>query len=134
MTTSSDSSGRPGTETGTATRGASNSASPRSSADHFQFALADAGDPPDPRTHAWRDDLADVALAGQVISPHYAAPVARQLTKSTLLRVAPDGDAETIGELVEGAPFALLDSRGNWAWGYGGTDRLVGYVPVDVLA
>ncbi|MBW0144783.1 SH3 domain-containing protein [Sphingomicrobium clamense] len=101
---------------------------------HFQFALADAGDPPDPQTHAWREDLADVALAGKVISPHYAAPVARTLSKASPLTKEADASAEVICQLGEGATFALLDSRGDWAWGYGGEDRLVGYVPVSVLA
>lgn len=101
---------------------------------HFQFALVDAGDPPDPRTHAWREDLADVALAGQVISPHYAAPVARSLKGASPLVAAPRADADVVAHLETGAPFALLDSRGDWAWGYGGEDRLVGYVPVAALA
>ena len=118
--------------TGPSTGTANTRTSDRPANAHFQFALADAGDPPDPRTHAWREDLADVALAGQVISPHYAAPVARTLKKACALRDLPDG--ELIAELEAGAPFALLDSRGDWAWGYGGEDQLVGYVPVDVLA
>ena len=101
---------------------------------HFQFALADAGDPPDPRTHAWREDLADVALAGIVISPHYAAPVARKLGKASPLTSDADAGADILCQLGEGAAFALLDCRGDWAWGYGGEDRLVGYVPVSVLA
>lgn len=73
-----------------------------------------------------------MSLAGQVISPHYAAPVARALKKSSALLDNPEGEA--IADLGAGAPFALLDSRGDWAWGYGGEQRLVGYVPVAVLA
>lgn len=118
--------------TGPSSAAANPLSSDKAATAHFQFALADAGDPPDPRTNAWREDLADVALAGQVISPHYAAPVARSLKKASALLDIPDG--EQIASLDAGAPFALLDSRGEWAWGYGGDDRLVGYVPVAVLA
>ena len=31
----------------------------------------------DPRVHAWRKDIADVALAGQLFAPHYAQPLIR---------------------------------------------------------
>src|SRR4051794_11230270 len=31
----------------------------------------------DPAIHAYRNDLADVALAGQLFAPHYARPVRR---------------------------------------------------------
>ena len=27
----------------------------------------------------------------------------------------------------------MLDDSLGWAWGYGGTERLVGYVPSDLL-
>lgn len=97
------------------------------------FPLVGTSARPDPRTHAWREDLADVALAGTVIASHYAAPVARVVAHETAARVSPDPDADIVVTLTEGAPFALLDSRGSWAWGYAGEERLVGYVPVDGL-
>src|ERR1700754_5010274 len=31
----------------------------------------------DPRIHAYRDDIADIGLAGQVLAPHYARPLVR---------------------------------------------------------
>ena len=45
--------------------------------------------PPDPLTHAYRKDLADTALAGQVIASHYAEPLVRHLIAgASLLRRA----------------------------------------------
>jgi hypothetical protein len=45
----------------------------------------------------------------------------------------PDDESETLGELKPGDPFDLLDDSRGWAWGYGGTDRLVGYVRSECL-
>ena len=88
---------------------------------------------PDPARFAYRKDLADVALAGEVIASHYAKPVMRELHREARLRVEPDEDAPVIATLPAGAPFALLDSRGGWSWGYGGDDRLVGYLSEEAL-
>jgi hypothetical protein len=45
----------------------------------------------------------------------------------------PDDESERLGELQAGDPFDLLDDSLGWAWGYGGTDRLVGYVRSECL-
>ena len=83
--------------------------------------------------HAYRKDLADIALAGRVIASHYAAPIARHLTAPAELRVAAKDDAEVLCALDRGAEFALLDDSLGWAWGYAGADRIVGYVPSAAL-
>jgi Bacterial dipeptidyl-peptidase Sh3 domain len=69
-----------------------------------------------------------------VIASHYAEPVERRLRARTDLRTAASTDSETILELEPGEPFLLLDDSLGWAWGYGGKDRLVGYLPSDALA
>ncbi|WP_343346573.1 SH3 domain-containing protein [Sphingomicrobium sp. XHP0239] len=97
------------------------------------FHLTGPSDEPDPAMHAFRKDLADVALAGTVIASHYAHPVARELRRDARLWTAPDRESPSIVHLSAGAPFALLDSRGGWVWGYGGEDRLVGYLPEEAL-
>jgi len=74
-----------------------------------------------------------VALAGRVIASHYAGPVERRLCAPTSLQSAPSSDAETVGELKACDPFLMLDESLGWAWGYGGADRRVGYVPSGVL-
>ncbi|WP_260484374.1 SH3 domain-containing protein [Sphingomicrobium flavum] len=96
-----------------------------------EFPLAGTGTLLDPATHAYRGDLADVRLAGIVIASHYAAEVTREVKHATTLHSEQDG--EEICRLEAGAPFALLDERGGWAWGYGGAQRRVGYVRVSAL-
>jgi len=94
-----------------------------------EFALTGPSDPPDPSFNAYRRDLADVALAGRVIASHYAQAAGRLLSASATLRCAPSADAQAVEELRAGAPFQMLDESLGWAWGYGGADRRVGYVP-----
>ena len=78
--------------------------------------------------------MADVALAGLVIASHYAEPVDRFLASAAELRLAPKEDAEVIGKLPLGERFSLLDDSLDWAWGYAGKERRVGYVPSEALA
>ena len=89
--------------------------------------------PPDPEFHAYRQDLADVALAGRVIASHYAEPVLRRLAAAAPLRRAADDSAEMVAELEAGTELWMLDDTLGWAWGYGGPERRVGYVRAEVL-
>jgi hypothetical protein len=98
-----------------------------------QFALAGRSDLPDPLTHAYRKDLADIALTGRVIASHYAEPISRHVTSETALRAAATDDAEIVGVLAEGDSFAMLDDSLGWAWGYAGAERRVGYVRSEML-
>jgi hypothetical protein len=82
---------------------------------------------PDPRTHAYRQDLADAALAGTVIASHYAEPLERELKHAADLLSEPDG-GDAIARLEAGARLLMLDCTRGWAWGYAGPERLVGYV------
>src|SRR5689334_14978513 len=66
------------------------------------FALAGPSYLPDPEHHAYRKDLADVALAGKVIASHYAEPVSRQVGRQAELRAAPSDDAEATCALEPG--------------------------------
>src|SRR6266542_2359638 len=64
------------------------------------FALTGPSDPPDPAYHAYRKDLADVALAGRVIASHYAEPVDRLITAAAApLRERPSEESPVISEL-----------------------------------
>ena len=92
------------------------------------FALTGPSNPPDPRTHAYRRDLADTALANQVIASHYAEPLDRVVSQAATLRSAPSDESEALAELTAGEPFAMLDNSLGWAWGYAGRDRIVGYL------
>ena len=51
-----------------------------------------------------------------------------------MLRAAPSEQSDVIAELEAGEPFAMLDNSVGWCWGYGGGDRLVGYVRSEALA
>ncbi|WP_265563459.1 SH3 domain-containing protein [Sphingomicrobium arenosum] len=113
---------------------AARSARPSSKPPIREFDLTGtSADLPDPTRHAYRKDLADVALAGRVIASHYAAPVARELRRDAPLRSEPDCDAELVIQLAAGDAFDLLDNRGGWVWGYAGPDRRVGYVKEEAL-
>jgi hypothetical protein len=99
-----------------------------------EFALAGPSDPPDPEYHAYRKDLADVALAGRVIASHYAEPVERRLNGAEALRTGPSADTDALLDLELGEAFLMLDDSLGWAWGYAGADRRVGYVASAALA
>lgn len=85
--------------------------------------------PLDPRVHAFRRDVADVALAGRIIAPHYARPVHRSCgALATFVRHLPHSDAEAVSELLPGEGFAVLEYGAGWAWGYCLADHVVGFV------
>ena len=69
-----------------------------------------------------------------MIASHYAEPLPRIIGSSTPLRAAPSEDSDAVAELEAGEPFAMLDDSVGWAWGYGGSGGLVGYVRSDALA
>jgi len=99
-----------------------------------EFALSGQSNPPNPRTNAFRPDLADVALAGRVIASHYAQPIARTVVADAPLRAAASDEADEVANLETDDPFSLLDDTLGWAWGYAGRDRLVGYVRSEALS
>lgn len=88
----------------------------------------------DPRVTPIRGDLADIALAGKFFAPHYVAPQLHRVgDAATMLRKAGSADAEAVSQLLPGEGFALLDSAGDWGWGYGVHDGYCGYVRLDAL-
>ena len=96
------------------------------------FALAGVSNLPDPLTHAYRKDLADAALAGQVIASHYADPLVRHLVAAAPFFADAANDAEPIAQLRAGDEIRMLDNSRGWAWGYG-PDGRVGYVRADAV-
>jgi hypothetical protein len=94
-----------------------------------RFGLSGASLPLDPRIHAYRRDVADVRLAGQVISSHYAQALMRACgSRATMVWAAPSDEGEAVSELLPGEGFAVLEYTGPWAWGYCTADHRVGYV------
>lgn len=97
------------------------------------FELTGPSAQPDPARSAFRKDLADIDLAGVVIASHYAAPVERRVAIQTVLYAQPSETSAPLAQLEAEEVFGLLDDSLGWAWGYAGTDRLVGYVRSDCL-
>ncbi|WP_300974019.1 SH3 domain-containing protein [Sphingomonas sp. LHG3406-1] len=95
------------------------------------FPLAGPSNHPDPRTHAYRQDLADVALAGRVIASHYAVPLPLSLKEAATLLAEPRPGSVKLADLPAGFEVRILDRRGGWAWGYAGAT--VGYLPASAL-
>ena len=89
----------------------------------------------DPAHTPVRGDLADIRLAGRYFVPHYAVPQLATLgDRGAELYAAGKPDAATLQVLPAGAPFAVLDIAGQWAWGQAlGDDGPVGYVALDRL-
>ncbi len=90
--------------------------------------------PLDPRTAAWRNDLADIALAQLVAVPNYVEPRTMVATRRAMMLGADRADAPAVSELLPGETFALLDSGHGYGWGYSLHDHYVGHVPLDALA
>jgi len=87
----------------------------------------------DPRIHAYRSDIADIALAGQIFAPHYARPMPRAAQAVAEVRRGASEEAEVVDRLAAGGLFAVLEFSGGWAWGYVQATHLVGYVPAEAL-
>ena len=96
------------------------------------FPLAGRSEHPDPLTHAYRQDLADVALAGRVVASHYAEPLLRHVATPVSLLPDPDETGLAIAVLNIGDALRILDCSLGWSWGYGPNGQ-VGYVRSDAL-
>ncbi|PXW70044.1 NlpC/P60 family protein [Blastomonas natatoria] len=108
--------------------------SPDAAAIRQRFVLSGPVADYDPRVTPIRGDLADIALAGRFFAPHYVAPqLHRVKADGAMLRKAGNRDAEAVSQLLAGEGFALLDSAGEWGWGYGVHDGYCGYVLLDGL-
>ncbi|WP_022682954.1 C40 family peptidase [Sphingobium bisphenolivorans] len=88
----------------------------------------------DPRVHAARGDLADLALAGILFSAHYARAVELTCVAAGAPVLAGDTPkAQAVSELLRGESFHALDVTTDWAWGFCGHDGYVGYVRREAL-
>lgn len=89
----------------------------------------------DPRIHAYRADLAALALRGRVEAPRFEAGAAAQIARPVVpLRKVPDGSAGFETEALFGEPVTVYEVADGWAWVQLATDGYVGYLPADTLS
>lgn len=89
----------------------------------------------DRRLNAYRPDLADKALEGQVDAARFVEGVpARIGLPKAALRPKPSLDSGIDSELLLGEPVVEFDRGHGWAWVKSGIDGYVGYVEEGALA
>lgn len=88
----------------------------------------------DPRLNAYRPDLADQALKGQVEAERFVEAVPKMVKYGvvTLKRGASD-DARQDTQLLSGERVRVFEEKDGWAWVQNEKDRYVGYVKADAL-
>jgi len=88
----------------------------------------------DRRLHAFRDDLADVRLAGRIAAPRFAEGRSARVTAAFAdMRRAPRSDAGLDTQLLHGDDVTVFEQVGKWAWVQAANDGYVGYVPASAL-
>jgi len=88
----------------------------------------------DPRRHAFRPDLAALALRGQVSAPRYAPGIMRQVIRPAVpLRREPSPALGLETEALYGELVRVYDETEGWAWVQIERDRYVGYMPSAAL-
>ncbi|MEB2844946.1 peptidase P60 [Rhizobiales bacterium RZME27] len=84
----------------------------------------------DRRLHAFRPDLADVTLQGQVEAERFVSGEPAQITVPiAALRPAPDPARGIDTELLIGETVQVFDRANGWAWVKADEDGYVGYLP-----
>ncbi len=85
--------------------------------------------PPDKRLNAYRDDLADTALEGQVEARRFVAgTTARVVAPICDLRFAPEQGAGIETQAIYGEAVKVFDAADGWSWVQLSSDGYVGYV------
>ncbi|MCP1198759.1 NlpC/P60 family protein [Notoacmeibacter sp. MSK16QG-6] len=88
----------------------------------------------DPRLHAFRDDLADVRLEGQVRAERFVkGEGARCIEPVADLRAGRGHDTAIGSQLLLGEEVLVFERRDGWAWVQSARDRYVGYVEERAL-
>ncbi len=89
----------------------------------------------DRRLNAFRDDLADARLRGQVDAASYAEGVpARVVAPFADLRSRPSPDAGLDSQILAGDDVHIFEDHEGWAWVQAVRDGYVGYAPSAALA
>lgn len=89
---------------------------------------------PDPRINAYRPDLADVRLRGQVQAASFVdGRDARVIQAVAPVRTAPDEEAPLATQALLGESLRVFEERDGWSWGQLLGDSYVGWLPSDAL-
>ena len=88
----------------------------------------------DPRLHAYRHDLADKALAGQIVAGKFVeGRLARVADGRLAMFGAPDLSGPMVSELRHGECVDIFEQKRGIAWVQNRADRYVGYAAADGL-
>lgn len=88
----------------------------------------------DRRLHAFRPDLADLALKGQVEADRFVSPEPAIINRPVVaLRPKPDLTIGIDTELLMGEEVRVFERNNGWAWVQAVDDDYVGYLPEDAL-
>ena len=88
----------------------------------------------DARLHAFRSDLADARLKGEVAADRFVTGSPARITASVAdLRKAPRPDAGVNTQALFGEDVLVFEDAGGWAWIQAEGDGYVGYVADTVL-
>lgn len=88
----------------------------------------------DRRLHAFRPDLADSRLRGQVEAAFFVDGQAATVQAPVVdLRPAPDASCGIDTQLLRGQKLTLFDQRDGWAWVQAHADGYVGYCALDAI-
>jgi cell wall-associated NlpC family hydrolase len=91
--------------------------------------------PPDPRTHPYRADLAADALRGTVSAPRYIEGELKQVVHGAApLWSRPDASQGWASQLLHGELVTVYEEKNGWAWVQAVHDSYVGYVRPDALS
>jgi cell wall-associated NlpC family hydrolase len=89
---------------------------------------------PDPRTNAYRPDLAAAHLEGVVVAERFIEGVPCQLrTGFATVKAQPDFEAPQTTQALFGETVTVYEEHDGWVWGQIETDGYVGYLRLDTL-
>jgi len=90
--------------------------------------------PLDPRRHAFREDLADARLQGQVTAERFVEGQPGQVRVATApVFGTPDPITALTSQLLFGEMVRVFEEKDGWAWAQGDADGYVGYVPAAAI-
>jgi cell wall-associated NlpC family hydrolase len=88
----------------------------------------------DPRLNAFRADLADARLRGQVSATRFVEGALRRVrAPAAFFHQAPGPDAPIVSEAIHGELVRVFEEQEGWAWAQLETDSYVGFMSGDAL-